>query len=94
MLFAGSTWSELPISTSKEQDLNGEEFGYDFLIDQILPLDLDTQEEKDFILDIQEEKDFVLDIQEEKDFVLYIQEEKDFVLPIDQSSEFNVEIKK
>lgn len=84
MLFAGSTWSELPISTSKEQDLNGEEFGYDFLIDQILLLDLD----------IQEEKDFVLDIQEEKDFVLYIQEEKDFVLPIDQSSEFNVEIKK
>lgn len=84
MLFAGSTWSELPISTSKEQDLNGEEFGYDFLIDQILPLDLDTQEEKDFILDIQEEKDFVLDIQEEKDFAL----------PIYQSSEFNVEIKK
>lgn len=84
MLFAGSTWSELPISTSKEQDLNGEEFGYDFLIDQILPLDLDTQEEKDFILDIQEEKDFVLDIEEEKDFAL----------PIDQSSEFNVEIKK
>lgn len=68
MLFAGSTWSELPISTSKEQDLNGEEFGYDFLIDQILLLDLDIQEEKDFVLDIEEEKDFALPIDQSSEF--------------------------
>lgn len=62
MLFAGSTWSELPISTSKEQDLNGEEFGYDFLIDQILPLDLDIQEEKDFVLPIDQSSEFNVEI--------------------------------
>lgn len=62
MLFAGSTWSELPISTSKEQDLNGELFGYEFLIDQILPLNLEIEEQEDFDLKISQESRFKIDL--------------------------------
>ncbi len=62
MLFAGSTWSELPISTSKEQDLNGELFGYEFLIDQVLPLDLEIEEEEDFELKISQESKLNVDL--------------------------------
>lgn len=62
MLFAGSTWSELPISTSKEQDLNGELFGYEFLIDQVLPLDLEIEEQEDFELKIDQEAKFDIDL--------------------------------
>lgn len=62
MLFAGSTWSELPISTSKEQDLNGELFGYEFLIDQVLPLDLEIEEQEDFELKIDQEAKFNIDL--------------------------------
>lgn len=62
MLFAGSAYSELPISTSKQQELNGEEFYYDFLIDQLLPLDLNIQEEEDFALSISRSLDYELDI--------------------------------
>lgn len=62
MLFAGSAWSELPISTSKEQDLNGELFGYEFLIDQILPLDLEIEEQEDFALKIDQEVKFDIDL--------------------------------
>jgi len=62
MLFAGSTWSELPISTSKEQDLNGELFGYEFLIDQVLPLELEIEEQEDFELKIDQEAKFNIDL--------------------------------
>lgn len=62
MLFAGSAYSELPISTSKQQELNGEEFYYDFLIDQLFPLDLNIQEEEDFALSISRSLDYELDI--------------------------------
>lgn len=62
MLFAGSTWSELPISTSKEQDLNGELFGYEFLIDQILPLNLEIEEQEDFELNISQESRFKIEL--------------------------------
>lgn len=36
MLYGGSCWSELPVSTSKPQQANGDVFSFNFLIDQIL----------------------------------------------------------
>jgi hypothetical protein len=36
MLYGGSCWSELPVSTSKPQQANGDVFRFNFLIDQIL----------------------------------------------------------
>jgi hypothetical protein len=36
MLYGGSCWSELPISAYKLQELNGDVFAFDFVIDQIL----------------------------------------------------------
>lgn len=36
MLYGGSCWSELPISAYKTQELNGDVFAFDFVIDQIL----------------------------------------------------------
>jgi hypothetical protein len=40
MIFSASTWSEVPLSTSKQQALNGDVVAYQLYIDQILPLDV------------------------------------------------------
>ena len=43
MLYAGSAWAELPISTAKEQEASGEEYLYELVIDGTLPMDLEIQ---------------------------------------------------
>ena len=43
MLYAGSSWSELPISVAKEQEASGEEYLYELVIDGALPMDLEIQ---------------------------------------------------
>ena len=47
MLYAGSCLSELPISTTRTEIPNGDEYGFSFIIDQIL----DGEYEIDQILD-------------------------------------------
>jgi hypothetical protein len=58
MLYAGSAWSELPISTSKEQELSGEEYLYELIIDGVLSIELEIQESEDLELYITQEIDF------------------------------------
>jgi len=58
MLYAGSTWSELPISTSKEQELSGEEYLYELIIDGVLSIELEIQESEDLELYITQEINF------------------------------------
>ena len=58
MLYAGSSWAELPISTSKEQELSGEEYLYELIIDGVLSIDLEIQESEDLELYITQEIDF------------------------------------
>lgn len=61
MLYAGSCWSELPICTSKEQEANGEQFGYEFLIDEALGVGLEIQRDKQLELYISQQLSFSLD---------------------------------
>ena len=58
MLYAGSAWSELPISTSKEQEISGEEYLYELIIDGVLSIELEIQESEDLELYITQEIDF------------------------------------
>jgi len=58
MLYAGSSWSELPISVAKEQEASGEEYLYELIIDGILSMDLEIQEAEDLELYITQEVDF------------------------------------
>lgn len=58
MLYAGSAWSELPISTSKEQELSGEEYLYELIIDGVLSIELEIQESEDLELYITQEINF------------------------------------
>lgn len=58
MLYAGSAWAELPISTAKEQEANGEEYLYELIIDGVLSIDLEIQEGEDLELYIAQEIDF------------------------------------
>lgn len=64
MLFAGSAYSELSISTHKPQELNGDEFAYTLIIDQILPGDFEIQQQEDFDLGIFQEFEFDIDFKE------------------------------
>lgn len=64
MLFAGSAYSELPISTYKPQELNGDEFVYELIIDQILPGNFEIEQQEDFDLSIQQEFEFNIDFKE------------------------------
>jgi hypothetical protein len=58
MLYAGSAWAELPISTAKEQETSGEEHLYELIIDGVLSIDLEIQEGEDLELYITQEIDF------------------------------------
>lgn len=58
MLYAGSAWAELPISTAKEQEASGEEYLYELIIDGVLSIDLEIQEGEDLELYITQEIDF------------------------------------
>lgn len=48
MIFGHTAWSELPLSTLKTQIENGEDFDFDFIIDEILPVDFEIDTENDF----------------------------------------------
>ena len=77
MLYAGSAWSELPISTSKEQEPNGEEFDFGFLIDEGLGFNLDIQGDRAFQLRISQIPSFSVDISASLDQSLQIEQQED-----------------
>jgi hypothetical protein len=64
MLYGGVSWSEMPISTSKEQEANGECFEYNFLLDEALQLNLEVQVVKSLTLSICKIPSFSVDITE------------------------------
>ena len=55
MLYAGSSWSELPIAVAKEQEASGEEYLYELVIDGVLSMDLEIQEDEAMELYITQE---------------------------------------
>jgi hypothetical protein len=58
MLYAGSSWSELPLSTSKEQELSGGIICYELLTDGVLEIDLEIQTFESVELFITQQIDF------------------------------------
>ena len=80
MLYAGSSWSELPISVSKEQELTGEKYLYELLIDGALPMDLQ----------IQVDKSLETYIDQEPTFSVYIDRELSKDLKIDKNQTWNL----
>jgi hypothetical protein len=86
MLYAGSAWSELPISTSKEQEPNGEEFDFGFLIDEGLGFNLDIQGDCPFQLQISQVPIFGVDISATLTRNLQIEQQEEFNLPIDENN--------
>jgi hypothetical protein len=65
MLYGGVAWSEIPISTSKEQEQNGECFEYNFLVDEALPIELCIEVDRSIDLQIQQDLDFSVKVTRE-----------------------------
>ncbi len=90
MLYGGVAWSELPISTSKEQEQNGECFEYNFLLDEALQLSLEVQAVKSLTLSICKIPSFGVDITEVLDNGLSINSQFNFTLSIDERNTWNL----
>jgi hypothetical protein len=90
MLYAGVTWSELPISTSKEQEANGEIFDYEFLVDEALPIELCIEVDRGIDLQIQQDPDFSVKVTRELNSLFYIQQQVDFILYIDEDNTWSL----
>lgn len=58
MLYAGSSWSELPVSTSKEQELSGAMVCYELVTDGVLQIDVEIQRFESVELYITQQIDF------------------------------------
>jgi len=83
MLYAGSSWSELPISVLKEE-YSGEDNLYNLIIDEILSTDLYIQEIERINANITQESSTDLHIQEMEVADGNITQELGFDLIIDQ----------
>lgn len=90
MLYGGVAWSELPISTSKEQESNGEIFEYGFLIDEGIGFNLDIQGGKGFELFICENPSFSVDISSNISSILQIEQIQEFNLDIDEDNTWSL----
>lgn len=62
MLYGGVAWSELPISTTKQQEPNGEIFDFGFIIDQYCESQIALDTGNDIVLEIQQGEAWNFDI--------------------------------
>jgi hypothetical protein len=90
MLYAGSSWSELPISTSPQQESSGEEFGYEFTIDEFFEISGDIDGTKSFSLYICENPSFSVTIVREVSNLLELEQQQEFTLRIDDDNTWNL----
>jgi len=90
MLYGGVTWSELPISTSREQEASGEEFEYNFIVDGILDLNLNIQVDKAIELLIDQELGFGVDIKQTMSKAFEIEQVQEFNLQIDKDNTWSL----
>lgn len=80
MIYGGSSWSEVPIADFPEQELTGEKYLYELLIDGALPVDLQ----------IQVDKSLETYIDQEPTFSVYIDRELSKDLKIDKNQTWNL----
>ena len=90
MLYAGSSWSELPLSTTKQQEPNGAVFDIDFLIDQILINGTDIDTQKRFNLKMDTKFNFNLDVAASLSNVFFIDQQREFTLEIDENNTWDL----
>lgn len=90
MLYAGSSWSELPISTSPQQETSGEEFDYEFIIDQFFDVSGGIDGVQNFNLDICENPSFSVRILSVLSNSLEIEQQQEFTLTIDDENTWNL----
>lgn len=80
MIYGGSSWAEVPISDFPEQELTGEKYLYELLIDGALSVDLQ----------IQVDKSLETYINQEPTFSVYIDRELSKDLKIDKNQTWNL----
>lgn len=90
MLYAGSSWSELPISTSPQQESSGEEFGYEFVIDEFFEVTADIDGTKSFTLYICENPSFSVNLLRTLNNSLEIEQQQEFILRLDEENTWNL----
>ena len=79
MIFSASAWSEVPLSTSAEQALNGDLIAYQLFIDEILPLNLDVNEQQSFDMKISRGFEITIGIKEINELNTQLKEINEFI---------------
>ena len=80
MIFSASAWSEVPLSSSTEQALNGDLLAYQLFIDEILPLNLDVNEQQSFDMKISRGFEITIGIKEINELNTQLKEINEFIL--------------
>jgi len=80
MIFSASAWSEVPLSSSTEQALNGDLIAYQLFIDEILPLNLDVNEQQSFDMKISRGFEITIGIKEINELNTQLKEINEFIL--------------
>ena len=79
MIFSASAWSEVPLSSSTEQALNGDLLAYQLFIDEILPLNLDVNEQQSFDMKISRGFEITIGIKEINELNTQLKEINEFI---------------
>lgn len=79
MIFSASAWSEVPLSSSTEQALNGDLIAYQLFIDEILPLNLDVNEQQSFDMKISRGFEITIGIKEINELNTQLKEINEFI---------------
>jgi hypothetical protein len=80
MIFSASAWSEVPLSSSTEQALNGDLIAYQLFIDEILPLNLDVNEQQSFDMKISRGFEITIGIKEINELNTQLKKINEFIL--------------
>ena len=80
MIFSAAAWSEVPLSSSTEQALNGDLIAYQLFIDEILPLNLDVNEQQSFDMKISRGFEITIGIKEINELNTQLKEINEFIL--------------
>jgi hypothetical protein len=90
MLYGGVAWSEVPISTCKAQEPNGEIFDFAFIIDQYYGIQATVDPANPIVLDIQQDEGVDVSITQSEANTFYIDQQMEFLLEIDEDNTWSL----
>ena len=90
MFYGSVAWSELPISTYRPQEANGEEFEYGVLVDEAFEVTGEIDLDKGFVLCISQNTDLSVNTSREIANTLEIEQVEDFNLSIDENNTWSL----